>query len=300
MYRANRLHIRSILALGSCLALSAAALPEDPAEGSGKNLLVNGSFEEPVVRPGGYQLIQTGQVFPGWEVVGERGNVAPISGRYTAAGIVFGSKDGQQWLDMTGVSNSPTAVRQSVRTLPGMHYELIFHVGNVSGGGFGSVSAIEVLVDGKSLGVATNDLAGGGVQQWGRYRMPIIAARDVTTITFINRDARNDNSNGLDNVMLVENLSGAYDYDQGGSATIRHRGNHVHVEITASSEGGAPGFIAEGKLASNVITGRWHAVPDAQSHFSWVATITPSGVIEMVGSDDPEDIGIKKGRLTLK
>jgi hypothetical protein len=118
------------------------------------DLIVNGGFEEPVVRNGGYVLFSPGQQFPGWQVIGAQGNVAPISGQYLDSGIRFPAREGNQWLDMTGGSNSATAVQQTVRTQPGTIYHLAFSVGNIyqPGGSFGTTSSVEVLVDGPSAG----------------------------------------------------------------------------------------------------------------------------------------------------
>jgi len=167
------------------------------------NLVVNGGFEEPVVQKGGYITVNSGQGFTGWQVVGT-GGVSPISGDYASAGIRFVAHGGQQWLDMTGPgAYSGAGVQQTVATQPGANYELAFWVGNVVGGAFGTTSSVEVLVDGRSLGVALNDRSIPGQQGWGLFKMPVTATGNSTTITFINRDPRNDNSNGLDDVSLV-------------------------------------------------------------------------------------------------
>ncbi|MCB1596364.1 MAG: DUF642 domain-containing protein [Gammaproteobacteria bacterium] len=167
------------------------------------NLIVNGSFEEPVVGKGRYLTFPAGQSFAGWQVIGS-GSVSPISGEYVASRITFNAQQGSQWLDMTGPgSNSAAGVQQTVRTQPGTRYELVFYVGNVVGGSFGTTSSIEVLVDGKSLGVSRNASNSPGGQSWGQVKLPITATGNSTTIAFINRDPSNDNSNGLDNVSLM-------------------------------------------------------------------------------------------------
>lgn len=169
------------------------------------NLIANGSFEEPVVPEGSYKVFTTGQSFPAWQVVGARGGVAPISGKYRNAGINFSAQSGNQWLDMTGLSNSATGVQQTVRTQPGAQYTLTFFVGNVvtRGGGFGTTSAVEVMVDGKSAGTFRNDGESPGRQNWRPASVPVTATSAATTITFINRDASNDNSCGLDSVSFL-------------------------------------------------------------------------------------------------
>ena len=168
------------------------------------NLIVNGGFEEPVVRQGGYVTYQPGQSFPGWQVIGPSGGVSPISGNYTSAGVRFVAQEGQQWLDLTGPSASSGAgIQQTVRTTPGKVYDLAFWVGNVAAGGFGTVSTVEVFVDGQSLGLARNDQTVPGQQGWGLFKMRVTATGTATTLAFVNRDPRNDNSNGLDAVSFV-------------------------------------------------------------------------------------------------
>ncbi len=197
------------------LAVAPASARDNPLQKLGKvlnalgngqrpgNLIVNGSFEEPVVGKGRYVTFPAGKSFAGWQVIGS-GSVSPISGEYGASGIKFNAQQGSQWLDMTGPgSNSAAGVQQTVRTQPGTQYELVFYVGNVVGGGFGTSSSIEVLVDGNSLGISRNASNSPGGQSWGQVKLPITATGNSTTIAFINRDPANDNSNGLDNVSLT-------------------------------------------------------------------------------------------------
>ncbi len=168
------------------------------------SLIVNGGFEEPVVREGGYVTYGPGQSFPGWQVIGPAGGVSPISGNYTNAGVRFVAREGRQWLDLTGPSASTgIGVQQTVQSTPGQVYDLAFWVGNVSAGGFGSVSIVEVFVDGQSLGLARNDQFIPGQQGWGLFKMQVTATGSTMTLAFVNRDPRNDNSNGLDAVSLA-------------------------------------------------------------------------------------------------
>jgi len=174
------------------------------AGGPKGNLIVNGGFEEPVVRQGAYVTYQPGQSFTGWQVIGPSGGVSPISGGYTHSGIRFVAREGKQWLDLTGPSASTgVGVQQTVQVTPGQLYDLAFWVGNVSAGGFGNVSTVEVFVDGQSLGLARNDQFMPGQQGWGRFDMQVTATGSTMTLAFVNRDPSNDNSNGLDAVSLV-------------------------------------------------------------------------------------------------
>jgi hypothetical protein len=174
------------------------------AGGRKGNLVVNGGFEDPAVREGGYVTYQPGQSFTGWQVIGPSGGVSPISGGYAHSGVRFVAREGKQWLDLTGPSASTgVGVQQAVQVTPGQVYDLAFWVGNVSAGGFGNVSTVEVFVDGRSLGVARNDQFIPGQQGWGRFNMQVTATGNTMTLAFVNRDPSNDNSNGLDAVSLV-------------------------------------------------------------------------------------------------
>src|SRR5262245_2993732 len=149
---------------GTVLAVAAAAVAvfapagAAPAGRAPANLIQNGGFEQPRVQVGSYQLYGHGQSFPGWKVIGARGNVAPISGKFASHGIVFPARSGRQWLDLTGLSNSATGVAQTATTTPGASYTLRFSVGNVvdPGGIYGHASSVLVLVNGKRVLSARN------------------------------------------------------------------------------------------------------------------------------------------------
>jgi hypothetical protein len=170
------------------------------------NLTKNGGFELPVVPAGGFTLFSNGQAFSGWRVVGAKGNVAVISGKYQAAGITFNAEAGKQWMDLTGLeSNVATGVAQSFATTRGTEYHLTFWVGNVynPGGAFGVSSTIKIYVNGVRKLIATNSLHPANHRQaWKEFALTIRATSSRTTISFINGDPRTDNSNGLDAVRL--------------------------------------------------------------------------------------------------
>jgi hypothetical protein len=189
------------LLAGAALACGAAV---SPAAGAGPNLIQNGGFELPLVGVGSYQLYGTGQSFPGWTVVGARGNVAPISGKYTSAGILFPAKAGRQWLDLTGLSNTNTGVSQTVTTAPGASYQLTFAVGNVvqPGGAYGTSTTVNVWVNGH-LVLAAKNTQGGRTQSWKTFTLTVKATSAKTAIAFRNGDRHTDFSAGLDGVSLT-------------------------------------------------------------------------------------------------
>lgn len=189
----------AVLAVGVLIASSVAA-------SAATNLVKNGGFEVPVVPAGGFRLFSTGQAFSGWRVVGVKGNVAVISGKYQGGGITFNAEAGAQWMDLTGLeSNMATGVAQSFATTRGTEYHLTFWVGNVynPGGAFGVSSTIKVYVNGVRKLTATNSLHPASHKQaWKEFALTIKATSSRTTISFINGDPRTDNSNGLDTVRL--------------------------------------------------------------------------------------------------
>jgi hypothetical protein len=191
----------------ACAALSAGVLIASCGPASATtNLTKNGSFEVPVVPAGSFKLFSTGQTFSGWRVVGIKGNVAVISGKYQGGGITFNAEAGAQWMDLTGLeSNMATGVAQSFATTRGTEYHLTFWVGNVydPGGIFGVSSTIKVYVNGVRRLTATNSLHPANHRQaWKEFALTIRATSSRTTISFINADPRTDNSNGLDAVRL--------------------------------------------------------------------------------------------------
>lgn len=175
------------------------------------NLISDGDFETPVVPAGSFQLFGPGQSFASWTVVGAPGNVAPISGLFVSRGLSFPAEHGAQWLDLTGLSNSATAVQQSVATTAGATYDLSFWVGNQvnPGGIYGVTSTVEVLVNGVSLGLFTNSGGAGSLSQtWEQFNTSFVASGSSADVEFLNRDAGADNTNGLDNIVLLQGQGG--------------------------------------------------------------------------------------------
>ena len=159
-----------------------------------------------MVPPGQYLLQAQRSMFNGWTVIGAAGNVGPISGMFSQNGFEAPAQSGQQWLDLTGNSNSATGVEQTVKTVADAIYELSFHVGNIvdQSGLFGTSSTVDVLVNGESIGTRTNKGGLGTMKlNWQRFEMSFTARSASTKLSFINRDGSSDNANGLDNVILT-------------------------------------------------------------------------------------------------
>ena len=193
--------------------LAAAALLMPCAFGA-TNLIVNGSFERPVVPAGGFTNFDTGtSALGGWQVVGAPGNVSVVNNTYVGNGFTWPAAVGEQWLDLTGDgSNSATGVQQTVATTAGTTYVLTFYVGNPNdpGGPNGATSTVNVFVNGTETFSITN-LAGAGLTYifWQRYTTTFVATSSETTLAFMNGDGPTDNTNGLDGISLVEQAPAA-------------------------------------------------------------------------------------------
>jgi hypothetical protein len=293
------------LAAAACVELQQAANGLASAQpGVAVDLVANGGFEQPVVPTGRYQLFASGQAFPGWQVMGARGNVAPISGAYRNAGTTFNAHGGSQWLDLTGLSRTATGVEQTVRTRPGARYELRFFVGNVVARGFGTTSAVEVLVDGKSAGVFRNAGHQPGGQHWLPVRVPLTAATAATTLAFVNRDG--DNSCGLDDVSLVpsgtsspalRDLSGEYVYLGQGRCTVTQNGSSVRMLCNWAPAGVGNHYEIRGTLAGDTITGTWYSHYAKKGWYRYVGRVLADGSIEQSQSEDPIRANIRRAVL---
>lgn len=129
-----------------------------------------------------------------------------ISTTFTQNGFTFESEDGQQALDLTGTSNTPTGVSQTVTTSVGAEYELAFWVGNVvdANGIFGVTSTVQVQIDGSAVYSATNSAGAGTMMlNWEEFSFTFTATSTSTTVAFINEDPSDDTSNFIDNVSLL-------------------------------------------------------------------------------------------------
>lgn len=193
-----------------CAGLLAAALGLAGSGAKAQNLVGNGSFETVPVPVGRYTLYTNGQRIGPWTAFGP-GNVGVASGTYRHSGFTFNAQHGLQWLDLTGTSNTPAGVYQTVNTFSPGVYELSFYVGNVydPGGIFGVRSTVSVFVAPPSqhlvrlLMTAVNSDVTGLRQEWNKFSGRFGAGYGTTIIYFRNGDGPNDGSCGLDNVSLV-------------------------------------------------------------------------------------------------
>lgn len=175
---------------------------------AGANLLLNGSFEAPSVPAAGFTNFPVGSsTLTDWSVFGPSGTaVSVVSGSFTQIGVSFPAQDGNQWLDLTGFGiNAPVGVSQSVATTVGNQYQLSYYIGNTTGGGiFGSTSTVTVLLDDVVTFTDTNSTISPLTLNWAQFSHTFVASEPTTMLGFQNGDPANDNSNGLDNVVLLD------------------------------------------------------------------------------------------------
>jgi hypothetical protein len=172
------------------------------------NLLTNGGFNLPVADPDTFVDYGPGSTgITGWTVVGP-GGVSLVANDYMQ-GIIFPSDEGANWLDLTGdgYNEDTEGVTQTVTTIVGDQYTLSFAVGNVydPGGLFGTTSTADVSANGVSLGAFENSCtACTTTQEWQPFSTTFVATSISTPIQFLNGDPSGDNTNGLDNVVLLD------------------------------------------------------------------------------------------------
>lgn len=166
----------------------------------GESLVENGGFETPIVPVGSYELFTPGNEFDGWTVVGSSGNVGPLSGQYVGTGTVFHAFDGEQTLDLTGLTMTATGVAQTLPTTPGASYCLSYWSGNAVN--WGVSSSVTVAVGGTEVLTSSNDFAILNALAWRQYSVEFVAEAAETTISLTNADPTGDNSNIIDNVVV--------------------------------------------------------------------------------------------------
>jgi Protein of unknown function (DUF642) len=176
------------------------------------NLIVDGSFEDPTVPTGSFTLFNTGTNFGTgnpWSVVGpSAGDVGIVYTNFLQSGITFPAEAGNQWIDLTGVTQSPAeGVQQTVATTIGQQYSLSFYVGNVNnvGGIFGTTSTVDVDINGSLFLAAENSCTTTctSTLTWQLFTTTFTATSTSTVLAFLNGDPSTDTSNGLDNITLT-------------------------------------------------------------------------------------------------
>jgi hypothetical protein len=169
------------------------------------SIIVNGSFEDPVVVPiGTFQnFIGGSTAITGWTVVGI--DSAVVNTTYSQNGITFNSQDGNQYLDLAGVSSNSTSsgVTQTISTLIGVNYLVNFYVGSATDNFQHFPSTVDLTIDdGLRIGY-TNPNAPTTSVDWKLFTVPFIAQNTTTKLTFQNGSASSNYLGALDNVSVT-------------------------------------------------------------------------------------------------
>jgi hypothetical protein len=129
-----------------------------------------------------------------------------VSGTFSQNGVSFPAEHGSQWLDLTGFnSNSTEGVSQIVATTVGDQYRLSYWIGNTTGDGiFGTTSTVNVSLNGTPTFSDTNSNVSPATLNWEQFTHSFAATAASTALAFANGDPAGDNSNGLDNVVLID------------------------------------------------------------------------------------------------
>jgi HpiC1 cyclase/PEP-CTERM motif len=199
--------------LEMCKPLLAILIALSGMDGRAASIITNGSFEttSPTVPAGSFvNFLPASTGITGWTVVGAAGTeVSVVNKTYASECCVFPAEDGSNWLDLTGdgTNRDTEGVTQAVATIAGDEYTLSFWVGNVSDprGVFGITSTVDVSENGTSLGAFENSCTTCTTTlTWQLFTTTFTATSTATTLQFLNGDPAGDNSNGLDNVSLVD------------------------------------------------------------------------------------------------
>jgi hypothetical protein len=217
------------------LLLLLSAVLITPGIAMADNLLVNGSFETPIVPPSstcgpyadciGYHN-GVGDSIGGWLVIGKAGvdsqgnpipgspaSVLQLGFNYqepksmTSTVLNFHPQDGLQSVDLTGEGNQglDNGIKQTVTTIPGTLYDISFWVGHQdpTADGYALGPAIIGLVINQDAPVLfSNDLSVMNDVAWQMFNYFFTATSDQTTIAFLNETPVGNNFAGLDNVIL--------------------------------------------------------------------------------------------------
>jgi len=170
------------------------------------NLLVNGSFETPVVPTNSFLDYQVGSAgITGWTVTGASGDVTVLNKGFNCCGVTFTSSDGNQAVDLTGLADDAVSRGLSqTLTLAAGPYILSFDVGNYSdpnGSGSPNPSRVQVFVNSVLLGTFSNANNTPGVINWQTFTLGF-SATGSTTIELRNVATAGDDYTGVDNAVL--------------------------------------------------------------------------------------------------
>jgi hypothetical protein len=184
--------------------LTIACLPVWMPAPASANLLVNGSFETPLVPAAFYTNYPGGSnAIPGWTVVGV--DSAIVNTAFTQSGITFQAQDGSQWIDLAGITSNSTSsgVTQTIPTVPNQLYQVSFYVGSATDGSLFFPSTIDVSINDGPRTSYFNPMAPTNMLDWRKFTANFTAASNATKLTFYNGSTSNNFLNGIDNISVV-------------------------------------------------------------------------------------------------
>ncbi len=189
------------VALGLILAI--------PAGRAQANLILNGSFESPLLSSGQLLDLSAGSnVIPNWTILGS--DILLLQTNYSepANGIsAFTAQDGLNSVDLTGAFNTgPTdGVSQTVATVSGTSYTLTFYVGRASSssGFYLTPATVGLSINGGAQTMYTNSNLTTGTTNWELFTVNFMATGSSTNIAFFNDTPSATAYAGLDNVTLL-------------------------------------------------------------------------------------------------
>jgi len=188
--------IRLVLAATAMLTL----LTASPSEA---DLLVNGSFETPIIPAGGFiDYVGGSTALTGWSVSGV--DVNTVSGTFTQDGIVFEAEDGKQLMDLSGYTSnsSSNGISQTVTTVIGQSYSLSFYVGSATDHYLFDASTVDLSIGGGTLTSYTNSTTPSNMVDWKLFTVNFAATDTMTSIAFFDGSGPSNYESLLDNVSL--------------------------------------------------------------------------------------------------
>ncbi|HWD18888.1 MAG TPA: immunoglobulin domain-containing protein [Verrucomicrobiae bacterium] len=170
------------------------------ADATAANLIQNGSFENTptgVTGPTFYSPLSV--PFTNWIVTGPTNDNVAIHGTYLGP-----PEDGAQYLDLSGLTGNGGAM-QSVPTVPGRSYNLVFYHGSYSRNGFSPAFTVSI---GSAVYTFGETSGHSGFLDWREVVLPFVASSDSTLIAFSDATTVNSDDNFIDNVQVFAPDSG--------------------------------------------------------------------------------------------
>jgi len=195
-----------------CVAFNAETDEPKPVCEIGENLLLNGSFEDPVVTAHGGQW-ELFDVIPGWT-----SNISP-DGIELQRGLFGGASEGEQHVELD-VKES-TVLTQTVTTLPGATYELRFDFSARDTNA--ANNSVEAFADATQVTSASS-----GNLDWTTYSGTFVADAS-TDISFFDQGTSNGHGTLLDNAVLclVEEAKATLEITNPGADGMTLSGEHT-------------------------------------------------------------------------